>query len=281
MSLTDTERAAIDAANATGRRPVMFIHGLWLLASSWDHWAALFEEAGYAPVAPGWPDDPETVEEARKDPTVFAGKSVGQISDHYSEAAQALNQKPVVIGHSFGGLLTEIVAGRGHAAASVPISPAPARGVLPLPLAQLRSSFPVLGNPLNFGRAVTLTKGQFRYGFGNAVSEEESDALYEEYHVAGPGKVIFQAATGNLNPFTETKADATNPDRGPMLVIGAKLDHTVPAVVSKASFTREKKNQAVTEYHEFEDRGHSLTIDARWREVADVALSFVTKVAPA
>lgn len=281
MSLTDTERASIEAANATGRRPVMFIHGLWLLASSWDRWAELFEEAGYAAVAPGWPDDPLTVEEARQDPTVFAGKSVGQISDHYSEAAQALDQEPVVIGHSFGGLLTEIVAGRGHAAASVPISPAPARGVLPLPPAQLKSSFPVLGNPLNFGRAVTLTKGQFRYGFGNAVSQEESDALYDEYHVAGPGKVIFQAATGNLNPFTETKADAKNPDRGPMLVIGAKLDHTVPAVVSKASFNREKKNEAVTEYHEFEDRGHSLTIDARWKEVADVALDFVTKVAPA
>lgn len=281
MSLTDTERAAIDAANATGRRPVMFIHGLWLLASSWAHWADVFEEAGYAAVAPGWPDDPETVEEARKDPSAFAGKSVGQISDHYSEAAQALDQKPVVIGHSFGGLLTEIVAGRGLAAASVPISPAPARGVLPLPIAQLRSAMPVLGNPLNFGRAVALTQGQFRYGFGNAVSQEESDALYEQYHVAGPGKVIFQAATGNLNPFTETKADAEHPERGPMLVIGAKLDHTVPAVVAKASFKREAKNEAVTEYHEFEDRGHSLTIDARWREVADVALAFVTKVAPA
>ena len=138
----------------------------------------------------------------------------------------------------------------------------------------------MLGNPLNFGRAVALTKGQFRYGFGNAVSEEESDALHEQYHVAGPGKVIFQAATGNLNPFTETKADAKHPERGPMLVIGAKLDHTVPAVVAKASFKREKKNEAVTEYHEFEDRGHSLTIDARWREVADVALAFVTRVAP-
>lgn len=280
MSLTDTERAAIEAANATGRRPVMFIHGLWLLASSWDRWAALFEEAGYAPVAPGWPDDPATVEEARKDPSVFAGKSVGQVADHYSEAARALNHEPVVIGHSFGGLLTEIVAGRGLAAASVAISPAPARGVLPLPFSALKASSAVLLNPLNLGRAVTLSASQFRYAFASAVSEEEAAALYEEFHVAAPGKPIFQAASGNVNPFTETKADARHPDRGPLLVIGSKADHTVPAAISKASFKRQQKNEAVTEYHELEDRGHSLTIDSGWKGVADVALAFVTKAAP-
>ena len=230
MTLTPRELEEIERANSSGRSPVMFVHGLWLLPNSWDRWAALFEEAGYTAIRPGWPDDPETVADAREHPEVFAGKSVGEIADHCSEAAEALAREPVVIGHSFGGLLTQIVAGRGLAAAAVAISPAPFRGVLPLPFAALKSSNPVLSNPANRHRAVLLTPEQFRYGFGSAVSEEESDRLYEEFHVAGSGATVFQAATANLNPWTEVKVDTENPDRGPLLIIGSKADHTAPAM---------------------------------------------------
>lgn len=279
MTLTPRELEEIERANSSGRSPVMFVHGLWLLPNSWDRWAALFEEAGYTAIRPGWPDDPETVADAREHPEVFAGKSVGEIADHCSEAAEALAREPVVIGHSFGGLLTQIVAGRGLAAAAVAISPAPFRGVLPLPFAALKSSNPVLSNPANRHRAVLLTPEQFRYGFGSAVSEEESDRLYEEFHVAGSGATVFQAATANLNPWTEVKVD-TNPDRGPLLIIGSKADHTAPAAIAKASFRKQERNAGVTEYHEYEERGHSLIVDHGWKDVADLALAFAQRVAP-
>jgi non-heme chloroperoxidase len=280
MTLTPRELDEIERANASGHRPVMFVHGLWLLPNSWERWAGLFEAAGYAAIRPGWPDDPDTVEEAKADPTVFAGKSIGEIADHYSEAATALNAKPVVIGHSFGGLLAQIVSGRGQAAAAVAISPAPFRGVLPLPVVALKSSSAVLSNPANRHRAVTLTPEQFRFGFGNAVSEEESAALYEQYHVAGAGTPLFQAASANLNPWTEAKVRTKNPERGPVLIIASAADHTAPAAVAKASFKKQQRNAGITEYHEFEDRGHSLVVDHGWKDVADVALSFAQRVAP-
>jgi len=280
MSLTTRELAEIERANSAGKTPVMFVHGLWLLPNSWDRWAAMFEEAGYVAIRPGWPDDPDTVEEADADPTVFAGKSVGDIADHYSEAAEALNAKPVVIGHSFGGLLTQIVSGRGQAAAAIAISPAPFRGVLPLPLVALKSSSAVLGNPANRHRAIKLTPEQFRYGFGNAVSQEESDQLYEEFHVAGSGTPLFQAAAANLNPWTEAKVKTKNPERGPVLIIASKMDHTAPAAVARASFKKQQRNDSITELYEFEDRGHSLIVDHGWKDVADVSLSFARRVAP-
>lgn len=280
MTLVARELEEIERANAGPRRPVMFVHGLWLLPNSWDRWAALFEEAGYSAIRPGWPDDPETVAQAREDPSVFAGKTVGEIADHYAEAAAALDREPVVIGHSFGGLLTQIVAGRGLASAAVAISPAPFRGVLPLPTAALKSSSAVLGNPANRHRAVTLTSAQFRFAFGNAVSEEESDALYQEFHVAGSGTPIFQAATANLNPWTEAKVKTKNPARGPLLIIAAELDHTAPPALAKASYKKQRRNEGVTEYFEFDDRGHSLVVDHGWRDVAEMALAFARRVAP-
>jgi non-heme chloroperoxidase len=278
-TITDHERAQVDRANATDATPVVFVHGLWLLPSSWDRWAALFEEAGYVGLSPGWPDDPETVEQAKEQPEVFARKSVGEVADHFEEVISGLERKPAVIGHSFGGLLTEILAGRGLAAVSVAISPAPFRGVLPLPISALRSSQPVLKNPKNVNRAVPLTYEQFRYAFANAVSEDEAEALYEEYSVPGPGKPIFQAAAANLNPWTEAKVDTKNPERGPMLIISSDQDHTVPPAIAKASFGKERKNPGVTEYVELQGRGHALTIDGGWRDVADTALAFVQRFA--
>ena len=258
----------------------MFIHGLWLLPSSWDRWAAVFDEAGYTTLTPGWPDDPETVEEAKEHPEVFAHKTVGQVADHYRGRDQASSRpKPAVIGHSFGGLLTQIVAGRGLSAVSVAIDPAPFRGVLPLPISALKSARPVLGNPTNRNKAVPLTYEQFRYGFANAVSEEEAQQLYDEYAVPAPGAPLFQAATANFNPWTEAKVKSKNPERGPLLIISGEKDHTVPWAIANASFKKQRRNEGVTEIVEMPNRGHALTIDSGWREVADTALTFVKRFA--
>ena len=269
----------VKRANASGKTPAVFIHGLWLLPSSWDRWAAVFDEAGYSALAPGWPDDPETVAEANADPEVFAGKSVGDVADHLDAVVRTLDRKPVIIGHSFGGLLTQILAGRGLAAASVAIDPAPFRGVLPLPISALRSASPVLTNPVNYNRAVPLTYEQFRYGFANAVDEAEAHQLYETYAVPAPGKPLFQAASANLNPWTEVKVDSTNPERGPLLIISGEKDNTVPRSISNASYKRQKRNEGVTEFVEMAGRGHALAIDSGWREVADTALAFVKRFA--
>jgi non-heme chloroperoxidase len=280
-TMTEHEAAQITRANGSARTPVVFVHGLWLLPSSWERWAAIFEEAGYTALTPGWPDDPETVEEANAHPEVFARKTVGQVADHFEAVIAELDRKPAVIGHSFGGLLAQILAGRGLAAATVAISPAPFRGVLPLPLSALRSSSPVLANPANRNRAVPLTYDQFRYAFANAVSEDEAKALYETYAVPAPGAPLFQAATANLNPRTEAKVDTESADRGPLLILSGEQDHTVPWAISHASYKKQQRNAAVTEILEVPGRGHALTIDSGWREVAEIALGFVQRfVAP-
>jgi non-heme chloroperoxidase len=271
----------IDEANATGRTPVVFIHGLWLLPSSWDRWAGVFEQAGYTALTPGWPDDPDAVEEANAHPEVFAHKTVGQVADHFGDVICRLERKPAVIGHSFGGLLAQIIAGRGLSAVTVAIDSAPFRGVLPLPISALRASSPVLGNPANRNRAVPLTYEQFRYAFANAVSEDEAKELYETFAVPASGAPIFQAAAANLNPWTEARVDTKNPDRGPLLIISGQKDHTVPWAIANASYEKQRRNDGVTEITEVPNRGHALTIDSGWREVADVALDFVQRFLPA
>ncbi len=276
-TVTEHESESIDRANATGLTPVVFVHGLWLLPSSWQRWADVFEEAGYAPLTPGWPDDPDTVEDAKAHPEVFAHKTVGQVADHFDEVVRKLTKKPAVIGHSFGGLLAQTLAGRGLAAVTVAIDPAPFRGVLPLPISALKSSRPVLGNPANRNHAVPLTYEQFRFAFANAVSEDEAKELYETFAVPASGAPLFQAATANLNPWTEAKVKTKNPDRGPLLIISGEKDHTVPWSIANASFKRQQRNKGVTEIVEMRKRGHALTIDSGWREVADAALAFVKR----
>jgi len=276
-TISDHEAEQVERANASGLTPVAFVHGLWLLPSSWDRWMTMFEEAGFAALSPGWPDDPETVEEANAHPEVFAHKSVGQIADHVDGIVRRLDKKPVVIGHSFGGLLAQIIAGRGLAAATVAIDPAPFRGVLPLPISSLRAASPVLSNPANRNRAVPLTYEQFRYSFANAVGEEEAKELYETYAVPGSGVPLFQAAAANLNPWTEAKVDTKNPERGPLLIIVGDKDHTVPPAIAKAAYKQQRDNEGVTEYAEIEGRGHALVIDGGWRDVADRALAFVKR----
>ena len=276
-TVTKPEQAQIDKANASGKTPVVFVHGLWLLPSSWDRWARLFDKAGFASLTPGWPGDPESVQEAKEHPDVFAKKSVGEVADHFDEVIRGLTKKPAVVGHSFGGLMTEILAGRGLAAASVAISPAPFRGVLPLPISALRSASPVLRNPANRNRAVPLTFDQFHYAFANAVTDDEAKQLYERFAVPASGEPLFQAAAANLNPWTEAKVNTKSRKRGPMLIIAGELDHTVPWAISKASYKREKRNKGVTEIVKIPNRGHALTIDSGWREVADTALGFVKR----
>ncbi|WP_229075033.1 alpha/beta hydrolase [Actinoplanes sp. DH11] len=272
-----TDLAQVEVANASGLPPVVFIHGLWLLPSSWQRWADVFTAAGYAPVVAGWPDDPETVEEANAHPEVFARKSVGQVADHFCELISKLDRKPAVVGHSFGGLITQITAGRGLSTASVAIDPAPFRGVLPLPISALRVASVVLGNPANYHRAVPLTYDQFRYGFANAVTEEEARELYETFAVPASGEPLFQAAVANFNPWTEAKVDTGNPDRGPLLIISGEKDHTVPWSIANASYKQQKNNPGITEIVEIPGRGHSLTIDSGWRDVADTTLTFIKR----
>ena len=276
-TITEHEMQQVEKANATGLTPVVFVHGLWLLPSSWDRWAKVFERAGFTPLTPGWPDDPETVKEANANPQVFANKSIGEVADHFEKIIRGLKRKPVIVGHSFGGLLTQILAGRGLAAVSVAIDPAPFRGVLPLPFSALKSAFPVLGNPANRKRAVPLTYEQFRYAFANAVAEDEGLELYERFAVPAAGTPLFQAAVANFNPWTEDKVDTKNPERGPLLIISGELDHTVPWAIANASYKQQKKNKNVTEIVEMKGRGHALVIDSGWREVADTALAFVKR----
>ena len=279
VSISEREDREIRAANASGNTPAVFIHGLWLLPSSWVGWADCFAEAGYAPLTPDWPDDPETVDEARRDPDVLARKTLAQIADHTTEVIRALDRTPALIGHSTGGLLAQMLAGRGLSAVTVAIDPGVFRGVLPLPVSVLRGVGPFLVDPRTRRRAITLTFDQFRYGWANALDEQEARELYERCHVAGSGIALVQMGNANLNPWTEARVDTRNPDRGPLLIIDGEQDHTVPWAIAKAAYQRQRRNPGVTEIVQIPDRGHSLTIDHGWREVARTALDFVGRFA--
>ena len=276
---TDQEIEQIARANSTTATPVVFIHGLWLLPSSWDRWAALFEDAGYAALTPSWPDDPETVEGARAEPEVLANKTLKQVADHTAAIINALERQPAVIGHSTGGLLAQMLAGRGLSAATVAIDPGVFRGVLPLPGSVLKGVGPFLVNPRTRGRAITLTFDQFKYGWTNALDEQESRDLYDTYHVAGSGISLVQMGNANLNPWTEAMVNSKNPDRGPLLIIDGEKDHTVPWAIAHAAYKRQMRNPGVTEIVKIPNRGHSLTIDHGWQEVAQTALAFVKRFA--
>ena len=277
MAISARESRQVEKANASGNTPVVFIHGLWLLPSSWKNWVEFFEENGYAGLTPDWPDDPETVEEARANPDVLAKKTLKQVADHTAEVIGGLQKKPAVMGHSTGGLLAQMIADRGLSAATVGIDPGPFRGVLPLPISALRSAGPVLKNPFNRGKAITLTIDQFKYGWANALSDEEAKRLYETYHVAAPGVALMQMANANLNPWTEAKIDPKNPERGPLLIIDGEKDHTVPWAIANAAYKKQSQNEVVTEIKQMPNRGHALTIDSGWREVAQTALDFVKR----
>ncbi len=257
--------------------PVVFIHGLWLHATSWQPWMDLFEQAGYAPVAPGWPGDADTVEGSRADPESIANKGIQDVFDHYVEVIAKLPELPILVGHSFGGMMVEKLLGEGHGAAGVAIDAAQIKGVLPLPLSSLRATLPVFKNPTNIHKAVSLTKEQFRYSFGNAVEESESDSLFDAWTIPAPGKPLFEAAVANFSLHSPDKVRTDNETRGPLLLVMGGKDHTVPEAITKSTLKQYKHSSAATDLIEFEDRGHSLTIDSGWREVADASLAWLDK----
>jgi pimeloyl-ACP methyl ester carboxylesterase len=265
---------------APTRTPVVFIHGLWLHAESWKNWIELFRQAGYDPIAPPWPGIPDTVAETRAHPEGMAGHGIDDVVDHYARIIATLPAKPIVIGHSVGGLVAQKLLGRGLAAAAVAIDAAQIKGVLALPLSALRSVFPVLKNPLNSKRVVPLNLKQFRYGFGNAVTAQESDELFQRWAIPAPGRPLFEAALANLTPNSPAQVDTSNSHRGPLLLIAGEKDHTVPPVVTRSTLRQYRRSSAVTELKELPGRGHSLTIDSGWREVADTSLAWLAGHVP-
>ncbi len=257
--------------------PVVFIHGLWLHATSWGPWMDLFRDAGYEPTAPGWPNEPRTVAAARDQPELVANIGIEEAARHFAAIIGQLGSPPVLVGHSFGGLLAEKLLGEGLAAAAVAVDPAQIKGVLPLPLAQLRAGFPALGNPANLHRAISLTSKEFRFGFGNALTDDESDELYDAWTIPSSARPLFQAAAANFTMHSPAAVETGNQDRGPLLLISGLEDHTVPDVVTRSTLKQYRKSTAVTELKQFQNRGHSLTIDHGWREVADAVLTWLAE----
>jgi pimeloyl-ACP methyl ester carboxylesterase len=259
------------------RTRVVFIHGLWLHASSWAPWLELFRAAGYDPVAPGWPGEPDSVTEARQNPELVAGTSIDDAAAHYTKIIDSVDASPILIGHSMGGLLAEKLLGQGIGVAAVAIDPAQIKGVLPLPLAQLRAALPALGNPANLRKSVALTENQFRFGIGNALSEEESAELYSKWAIPAPARPLFEAATANFSLHSQAKVDTANQARGPLLLISGTEDHTVPDISTRSTLKQYRHSAAVTELRQFEHRGHSLTIDNGWKEIADAILQWLSE----
>lgn len=274
-ALTEYELSEIERANREDKQTVIFIHGLWMLPNSWTHWQKFFESRGFAALSVRWPGDTQNVEEARNSPDSFAGHSVLQITAGIAEFISKLNKKPILVGHSFGGLIAQKLAGQGLSLCTIAIDPAPFKGVLPLPASVLKAFMPILLKPANRNRAVSLTQEQFRFGFGNAISEQESNALYREYAVPTPGKPLFEGAFANFNPKAGTKVNLDSPNRGPLLIISGEFDHVVPKAMTSAALKLQGKNENKTEFIEISGRGHSLVIDSGWQEVADVALKFI------
>ena len=260
---------------ASPKPPIVSVHGLWLHAESWHRWVDFFRQQGYDTHAASWPGDAATAAETRHHPGALAGHGVAEIADHIARQLQAIGQPAVLIGHSFGGLLVQNLLGRNLAAAAIAIDPAPIKGVMELPLSAVKSVFPVLGNPLNYRRAVPLTEAQFRFGFANAVPAAEATALYERYAMPAPGRPLFQAATASLNPRAATQVNVGNAHRGPLLLVAGGLDNTVPPVLVKSTLKRYAQSPSVTEYQEFAGRGHSLVIDSGWQELAEFSLEWL------
>ncbi|KPM56672.1 alpha/beta hydrolase [Frankia sp. R43] len=257
--------------------PVLFIHGLWLHASSWEPWLHLFRDAGYDPQAPGWPGDGETVEATRANPEPIAGHGIDDATEHFAAVIDKLPSPPILIGHSFGGMIAQKLLGQDRALAAIAIDAAQIKGVLPVPLSSLKATLPVFKNPANRNRTVSLTAEQFRFAFASAVSAEESEDLFEHWAIPAPGRPLFEAAAANFSPHSPAQVATGNENRGPLLLIAGGKDNTVPETVTRATLKQYRHSSAVTDILEFADRSHSLTIDSGWREVAEECLAWLRR----
>jgi non-heme chloroperoxidase len=257
------------------KKTIVFIHGLWIHASSWQPWMEFFQQNGYETLNPSWPGDSPTVEECRLNPEAIANRGVIEIADSYAKIIASLSEPPIVIGHSFGGLIAQVILSHGIATAAVAIDPAPMKGVWQLPFSALKASLPVLGNPFNLKKAVSLSFNQFRYGFANAVPIEEAKELYQQWTIPAPCRPLFQAAFATI-AGTETKVDTANSSRGPLLITGGEKDHIAPPILGKASL-KKYNSSVVTDFKLFEGRGHSLIVDHGWKEVAEYSLNWIHK----
>lgn len=255
---------------------VVFIHGLWIHSSAWTPWQDAFAARGYTSVAPGWPGDKDTVVATRDDPDALNGIGIAQIFEHYAEIIGAYATKPIAVGHSFGGLIAQELLAHDLVRGAVAIDPAPIKGVTALPFSQLKSGFPVLKNPANKNRTVALTPKEFHYSFGNAISEAECQGIFDKYVIPGPGRPLFEDATAAFVKNSPAAVDTRSAVRGPLLLTSGTEDHVVPKVVTKQVAKLYADNTAsVTEYHEYEGRGHSLTLDDGWPEVAADVLDWL------
>jgi non-heme chloroperoxidase len=257
--------------------PVVLIHGLWIHSDAWQNWMELYQRAGYRPMAPGWPGDRDTVAATRQNADAVANHGIDDITESYRRVIGTLDAAPVVIGHSFGGLIAQKLLAEGHARAAIAIDPGQIKGVRPVPFAQIRSGLPVLANPGNRKKAVSLTTKQFRYGFGNAIPEAESDDLFDRWSIPGPGRPLFEASTANFSKSSPAAVDTKKSDRGPLLIVGGGKDHTVPEVVAKAAYELYAEAHATTDYQVFPDRGHSLVFDHGWSEIAEYTLAWLER----
>jgi alpha-beta hydrolase superfamily lysophospholipase len=256
---------------------VVLIHGLWMTARSWEHWVERYEARGLNVIARSWPGMEGDIDALRADTSAIDDLGIEEILAHYTSIVEALDEPPIIMGHSFGGAFTQILLDRGLGAAGVAIDSAPVKGLLALPASTLKSGLPVLKNPANRHRAVALTAEEFHYSFTNTLAEEESGPIYDRYAVPGPGRVLFQGALANFNPHAATAVDFKNDDRAPLLLIAGGEDHTVPAAITRSTLKRYKHSTATTEIIELADRGHSLVIDSGWREVADTCIAWLAR----
>ena len=261
----------------TTTTPVVFIHGLWLHATGWTNWLELFESAGYEPVAPGYPGDGASVQETRSHPERLAGLGIDDLTAAYTKVIAALPAKPIVIGHSLGGLIAQKLLAQGTAVAAVAVNPGQIKGVLRVPLVQLRSGSAALSRPGNRRRAISLTAKQFRFGFGNALSATESQDLFDRWAIPGPGRPAFEVATSNLRRTSPAAVDTRLDDRGPLLFIAGGADHIAPAAVVKAARDLYATSRATADYHEFPGRGHTMVLDHGWRDVAEYSLDWLDR----
>ena len=256
-------------------KPVVFVHGLWIHSVSWQPWQDLFTEKGYDTIAPGWPGEGPTVGATRANPAAVSSHGVEEVTAAYATVVAELSEPPIVVGHSFGGLIAQKLLDRGLAAAAVAISPAPIKGVRALPFSLLRSSFPVLSRPGNRHRAVALSEKQFAYSFGNALTPAESADLYQRLTIPSPGRPLFEVSTANFTRDAPSTVDTARSRRGPLLLMAAGKDHTVPAVVVREAFRLYARSPATSDITSYGDRGHSAPFDHGWRALADDALGWL------